>query len=556
MKYRITAALLLGSTSWLVGCSSPVPEDALAVWKSGSTSPAELEERVLRLPPEERRPADGDFGTWYADLVREAAVEEILASEAEAQGLLDTESARRSLAEGTEEILAGEYLRRYLPSVPRVTEEEVRELFDRRRDRWHREEQRLVLHIFLRPDENLPVEAREADLRDRLSQLRERVLAGDGFTRVARLSSQSESRHRDGVLGTFRRGQLAPSLEEVIFGLPAELPSQPFLTPQGGHLFWVERIVRARDFEFDEVARDLAEELQRERRDEAIDELLAAVELPADSFVPTPDELRVLLEAGDGAALALRIGNLELDLAALIERAEENREGGPGIEGLHRLVSQLVQRHRAATLAVEEGLDDEPLVRAQVEELRRREAAREGAWDRMRTLALEDAADLEAFYQNHQLRYAEPLRLRLSRLVVPVDSATQGLAAARRLEQAAAGVEVDLENLAAQLDGRVVPLSWIGFDVLQRMEPRAAELVAPLHAGQLSPPFRTIEGVNALRVEERRDPQPRPFEVVREQVLEDYLAQRGPELYRLAVDDLLEAVDFRLRADRVAALVD
>src|SRR5580658_7613278 len=56
-----------------------------------------------------------------------------------------------------------------------------------------------------------------ASLRSKAEGLRTSVLNGDDFSQVARLYSQGSTAKDGGALGTFKRGELSPQIEDVVF---------------------------------------------------------------------------------------------------------------------------------------------------------------------------------------------------------------------------------------------------------------------------------------------------------------------------------------------------
>lgn len=549
---RAGSAVALGLVL-LSGCAR-VPEDAVAVWDEDHVTAAELEARILELPPGERRPEDGDFAVWYQQLARELAMERILAAEARLEGLAEDPATQRAIDELVDEALAVAFLERRLPPPSPVTEEDVQALYEERKATMARPAQRMVLHLFKRRDPGMESQ----QIRGDLLALRRRILDGESFTLLARQHSQSETRHRDGVMGVFRRGQLDPKLERLLFDLPVKVPSEPVMTPQGGHLFWVEMAIEERNFELVDVQRSLAEEIRRDRRNAAIDALTPDYQLPAGSYLPEARDLWVLSRSGDPQALVMRVGDFELRFGELTERLQAATEGGdPWQERARRLVAWLERRERLVEAARGEGFDQQPELAARLERLRRAELAGRLARQRMLAEVGRREEALRAAYENNRSRYSEPLRLRLDRLRVPIGDPRETLRRMARLEGAvdelSAG-ELELAALAAELGGSVEPMAWMTFEQLRAQLPRVAELVAPLAEGGVTPPFRSVEDLEILSVRERREPAPLPFEAARAAVAEDYLEQHGQEVYRQMSDEMLRARSYRPLVDRLSAL--
>ena len=92
-----------------------------------------------------------------------------------------------------------------------------------------------VRHILLRAREGLS----EAEARERLRKLRERVVAGTDFAELARMNSEDASASRGGDLGWVAPGDTVPEFERVMNSLKDKEVSQPIQTPFGWHLVQV-----------------------------------------------------------------------------------------------------------------------------------------------------------------------------------------------------------------------------------------------------------------------------------------------------------------------------
>jgi len=96
-------------------------------------------------------------------------------------------------------------------------------------------EQTHVRHILLRAREGVS----EAEVRERLSKLRERILAGADFGEMARQNSEDSSASKGGDLGWIASGDTVPDFERVVSTLKPGEVSEPFQTPFGWHLVQV-----------------------------------------------------------------------------------------------------------------------------------------------------------------------------------------------------------------------------------------------------------------------------------------------------------------------------
>jgi peptidyl-prolyl cis-trans isomerase SurA len=87
-------------------------------------------------------------------------------------------------------------------------------------------------HILIRTKEGLS----DADARDRLARLRERIVTGQDFAELAKVHSDDGSAQKGGDLGWISPAETVPEFERVMNTLRDGELSQPFQTPFGWHL--------------------------------------------------------------------------------------------------------------------------------------------------------------------------------------------------------------------------------------------------------------------------------------------------------------------------------
>ncbi|MGQ9660171.1 MAG: peptidylprolyl isomerase [Thermochromatium sp.] len=145
-----------------------------------------------------------------------------------------------------------------------------------------------VRHILIRTNEIVS----DADARQRLLQLRERLLNGEDFSTLAQANSDDTgSALKGGELGWVDPGDLAPEFETQMNALAVGEISEPFKTPFGWHLIKVEE--RRQQSAGEDMLRLKAREaLQRRKAEEATEEWLR--QLRDEAYV----EIRLDQESG------------------------------------------------------------------------------------------------------------------------------------------------------------------------------------------------------------------------------------------------------------------
>jgi peptidyl-prolyl cis-trans isomerase SurA len=91
-------------------------------------------------------------------------------------------------------------------------------------------------HILVRSKEGVT----DTEVRERLSRLRERAVAGADFGELARVNSEDSSAAKGGDLGWVAPGDTVPEFERAMNALATGEISQPVQTPFGWHLIQVQ----------------------------------------------------------------------------------------------------------------------------------------------------------------------------------------------------------------------------------------------------------------------------------------------------------------------------
>lgn len=555
MTRRLAAAAL-----WLSAAAcrhAPPPAAAsptVATYDGGVITAADVDRAVLDLPPAQRQPADGDLLSWYGRIARELALQRVLLAEARAAGLDQGPVFERSRQEARTLAAVSVFLEKTLPAPAPPTEAEIKSYFQSHADEFKTPHGRQTYHLFKRTEPG----ADPAPVVAEVARLRARVVAGEDFSALAARESDSESRHRGGLLGWVTPGSYGPELEKVVFSLEPKVPSQPIRTREGVHLFLVAADAPARTLTLAEVRGPIARRLLSERRNSAIERLVGTA-LPEGSFVPDAAQLRALAEGGDPAAVVLRFGDLAVTLGELQRRllaGQAPPDAGAAANPALALVEALVERERIYRYCVAQGIDRTPEAEARVERLLDRELSSVRLQQRLLERVDRDPKRLTDYYEANRRRFSEPLRLRVQRLTVPLTAA--GNEAMARLERARAELDagrLDFARLGAELGGTLDEPAWRTLAELALREERPVSLAAELRAGRYSPPFRVRDRIEMVRVLERKEPVPLPFDRARDLVRMDFLVNRRHDEYGGFVEEVLAGRHYQPVAQELEALV-
>jgi peptidylprolyl isomerase/peptidyl-prolyl cis-trans isomerase C len=129
-------------------------------------------------------------------------------------------------------------LERIAAQAPAVSEEEAEDYYHRHPSAFTRPETRRIRHILMTFDDA----AQKQAVTTRLEALRANIRTAEDFAAAALKHSQCPTALEQGLIGTVRRGQLFPELEDSAFSLAVGEISSPQESPVGLHLLYCDAI--------------------------------------------------------------------------------------------------------------------------------------------------------------------------------------------------------------------------------------------------------------------------------------------------------------------------
>ena len=158
----------------------------------------------------------------------------------------------------------------------KIADEDLKNYYQTHTQEFGGEPEVHVRHILLPLAENAPP-AEEAKVRAEMEKIRQRVLSGEDFAKVARQVSKGPSAQEGGDLGWLRHGTIDQRLEEAALALKQGEISRPVRAGPGLHLFKVEerRIAGAKTFDQakEEIRQKLFEQQAGTYREQMMTEL-------------------------------------------------------------------------------------------------------------------------------------------------------------------------------------------------------------------------------------------------------------------------------------------
>jgi peptidyl-prolyl cis-trans isomerase SurA len=157
-------------------------------------------------------------------------------------------------------MLTQEVIRREVGSHINIPNDEVKKYYDAHPQEFTRPEQVEISEIFLSTEGKSPEEIES--VQKKAEDLRNRVVKGDDFNEIAkRYSEGSTAKDQGGDLGAFKRGALAPQLEDVVFKMEKGQITDVIQTKTGFEILKVEAHFQAGLQPMDKVENEIMNRL-------------------------------------------------------------------------------------------------------------------------------------------------------------------------------------------------------------------------------------------------------------------------------------------------------
>ena len=204
---------------------------------------------------------------------------------------LTVEQIRRSIAE---RLAIGRVIIRQIRSSIILSEDELLKTYQENKQKFQREPSAEIEHILFPIDSGQD----EAAARARAEETLAKIWGGADFAQVGKEATSAPGRGQSDQL-TVHRGELAPEIEAVAFGLSPGGVSEPIRTAGGFHLIKVLRVQAEPFIPFAEVREQVREQLFQEKFEVKRKDWVAALRARSSIrvFVKEGEILRALADA-------------------------------------------------------------------------------------------------------------------------------------------------------------------------------------------------------------------------------------------------------------------
>lgn len=245
--------LVLFSIVFLVSCSKGGGAKGDYVVKIDNTtiSKEEAQAEMNSLPEMAKQFFQGPEGT--AKFVDELVKKEMLYLEAKKKGLDKDKDFQRKVEEFKKISLINALLEKEIEKSAKVTDKDVKDFYDGHKDDFTVNTQVKISQIVVKNESEA-------------KKVQERLKAGEDFGKVAAdMSADKATAKSGGNLGSFKKGELAPELEDTVFRLKKGEVGMPMKMKDGIHILKVTD-AKGTVVEFDKVKGLISQKLTAEKQ--------------------------------------------------------------------------------------------------------------------------------------------------------------------------------------------------------------------------------------------------------------------------------------------------
>lgn len=168
-----------------------------------------------------------------------------------------------------------------LENLSEPSDEEVVAFFEENKERFVQPEQVSASHILI-SFEPTDDDAAKTVKKEKLEEIRQKIIEGADFAAMAEQDSSCPSKSRGGSLGSFGRGQMVPAFEEAAFSQEVGVVGPIVETRFGYHIIKVDEHSKSEELKLEDVKERIAEGLLAQERQKGIQGYLETLKSGAD----------------------------------------------------------------------------------------------------------------------------------------------------------------------------------------------------------------------------------------------------------------------------------
>jgi hypothetical protein len=510
-------------------------ESIIATYKTGEIKLQEVENYIVNLPVNKRW-SKTQPENWLKEIINKIIVHKKLLEEAQLIAAEEDPKYKNLIHNISRDMYSQQYLANFVYDQS-IREEDLLEFYNENIKRYVLPEKRHVYHIYKDKIKN-------NQAKSEIELLRNRIVAGENFKILAEQYSDSETRHKKGLLGVLKAGDMSKDFDSVVFSLKKNSPSGVINTADGYHLFLVSDILKAKKYQFSQVKNLIKQELIGKYAIESLKQKALLLPVPEPFILPSFTELKKIDLSKNPRKIILKVGEYQLSIGQYLNELKELRKKSkvklkadiPEKYLQNVAYREIIYQHMLA--------NDIPLNQEQQLQVKKHSTLVSGYIDtRIRAYLNNNTDIISQYYNKNRMRFATPITVNLQRLIIPrVESTNKLMSVLETSIKQLDEQKLTFEQMASKYHGKVQNLGWKSSAQLANIDTQILKYAFLLKEGEYSPPYTKAQFYVILKLMKRKNPIEQPLIKVRENVINEYIKNNSAEIFAEISTDLLKGV--------------
>ena len=164
-----------------------------------------------------------------------------------------------------------------ISKTPKVSEQELKDYYDKNKDKLDEPEKVSVRHILIRVEKNVSIKEKSQAL-NKIKEVQKKLKSGEDFAKIAEEYSEDTGSAKDGGdLGFIIKGMMVKNFEDVSFKTQVGEISDIFETEFGYHIIKIDAKKAKQKRTFEQVKEDLEKYLRSEKNQEQYEKYIKSL---------------------------------------------------------------------------------------------------------------------------------------------------------------------------------------------------------------------------------------------------------------------------------------
>ncbi len=511
-------------------------QDVIASNENSNISFAALKNYINLLPHNDQWNNSHDLDTWYENTIKQMLVHKSIVEEAELVGFNQDQSYLSKLQQLRRNFITSQYFKDQVSFNIEVTAKEIKGYYEENIDKYKFTERRKVHNIFIAKKDS------KQKAIENIENLKSRIDTGESFSIIAKTHSESETRHKNGLIGIIEKGTLSEAFDQIVFSLEKNKSSEVVHSKEGYHIFYVSEIVPAQNFKLKDVENLITQHLYKT-------EVLNKIEAIAKDFenyqqlkIVDAKELINLRNSGQLMAPVISLNDFSFTLKDFLEYLKDANTKPKNQSEIYDQLKEIAYME-VIYQTIRSSEDTE--ISKDIKHLENKLLIEHYLPTKMVVFLNNHPEILQEYYQNNLMRFASPTLLSFNYYEFKNDNLAKIMPILEADSVKLNSELMALEELKNTHNPKITRHQSRNNRFISQLDSKIIKHIYKLKPGQFSAPYTVKESIVIIHLTDRIEAKPQPLSLIREHVMNSYINENAGFLYNQISAGYLKSFKFK-----------